>query len=112
MVTSETMAILAAGLLATTFGANEVTHGGLAETMGAGHHHMLDYDGYHCATHDGPRADQHHQHMHGGDWNGSNASYGPRYHEHTACYDEGHPMHDEHAGPHGGPHGGGGMGDR
>jgi hypothetical protein len=31
-----------------SFVVNEWSHGGLSETMGMGHHHMLDYGRQHC----------------------------------------------------------------
>ena len=100
---SQLGAVITAGVLLFTFGANEVTHGSVAETMGFGHHHLADYGGYHCAGHDdAAHAELHYEHMHGQAWNGSgNASYGPGYHDHAACYDGGH-MHEEHMGPYDG----------
>lgn len=44
--------------------ANEATHGGVSEMMGLGHHHMADYGGYHCASHDGTHGHHHVEHMH------------------------------------------------
>lgn len=99
-------------LLLAGFGANEMTHGGVAGTMGLGHHHMLDYGGYHCADHhDDAVAGDHFEHMHSQAWNGSwNGTYGPGYHEHAACYSDGQAMHDQHMGAepwdHMGPGGG------
>lgn len=54
--------------LAGGFVANEWSHGGLSEATGAGHHHMLDYGGYHCAAHDDPaQGEMHMAHMHQAD---------------------------------------------
>lgn len=48
------------------FVANEWSHGAMSEIMGVGHHHALDYGGYHCAGHNDTLHGQHHQaHMHG-----------------------------------------------
>lgn len=58
-------ALAVAGLLALLFVVNELGHGAVAETVGLGHHHMLDYGGYHCAGHDTPDGARHMQHMHG-----------------------------------------------
>ena len=57
--------LLVAGLAALGTIGNEASHGGLSEAMGLGHHHLADYGGYHCASHDGPHADDHLRHMHG-----------------------------------------------
>lgn len=59
--------------VAATFGGgflmNEWSHGGMAEAMGLGHHHMLDYGGVHCLPpDDGARLAAHmdpHAPMHG-----------------------------------------------
>lgn len=65
MVTTPVIAAIAAGIMMTGFAANEMTHGGFAESMGMGHHHMTDHGGYHCT---GPDDDAHWQdhvdHMH------------------------------------------------
>ena len=51
--------------LGSGFLANEWSHGGLSEATGAGHHHLLDYGGYHCASHDDSEQGQMHMaHMH------------------------------------------------
>lgn len=42
---------------------NEATHGGWAQSMGLGHHHLADYDGHHCTSHASPA---HMRHMHNG----------------------------------------------
>lgn len=57
------LAILALAAVGTL--ANEGTHGGVAEGMGLGHHHMADYGGYHCASHSGMHGSEHMAHMHG-----------------------------------------------
>lgn len=55
-----------AGLMTAGFAVNEWSHGGMAQTMGLGHHHMTDYGGYHCAMHDDADHAAHHlAHMHG-----------------------------------------------
>ncbi len=98
---SQTWALILAGVLALTFGANEISHGQVAESVGAGHQHMFDYDGYHCADHDDPdHRDQHYQHMHGAAYqNGSwMEGHGP-YHDHAACYGA-FGGHEPHEGPH------------
>ncbi len=69
--------------LAVAFGglfvANEFGHGAVAETLGFGHHHMLDAGGYHCVDHNDPdQGPRHMEHMHNqtGD------------HAHGGCHDE------------------------
>jgi hypothetical protein len=55
-----------AGIFTAGFAMNEVSHGGVAEMMGAGHHHVVDMGGAHCADHGDPEhADHHAEHMHG-----------------------------------------------
>lgn len=54
----------ASALLLAGFGANEMTHGGVAEGMGLGHQHMMDYDGYHCAEPGDTDWERHQEHMH------------------------------------------------
>ena len=56
--------LVVAGIAGLGTMANEGTHGGVAEMMGFGHHHMADYGGYHCASHMGADGGQHVQHMH------------------------------------------------
>lgn len=58
--------LIAAGIMMGGFGANEASHGSLAEGMGLGHHHMSDYGGYHCAGPDDAHWGQHVDHMHDG----------------------------------------------
>ena len=66
MLSTNLIACLAVGgLAAMGTMVNEGTHGGLAEMMGLGHHHMADYGGYHCASHDGEDGAEHMEHMHG-----------------------------------------------
>jgi hypothetical protein len=66
MLSTNVIAALAiGGLAALGTLVNEGTHGGLAETMGMGHHHLSDYGGYHCASHEGPDGGMHMEHMHG-----------------------------------------------
>lgn len=74
------LALGLAALLGAGFAGNEVSHGAMAEAMGLGHHHMMDYDGAHCASLDGPMAAQHVGHMHGGDWNATHAGCGGMHH--------------------------------
>lgn len=47
----------------TAFVVNETTHGGMAEFIGFGHHHLSDSGGYHCVDH---ASLTHVQHMHNG----------------------------------------------
>ena len=51
-------------LIASTFGGgflvNEWSHGALSETVGLGHHHMLDYGGYHCSAYNATAYGDHH----------------------------------------------------
>ena len=67
MVAPQLIAIIAAGMFMGGFAGNEFSHGGFAESMGMGHHHMTDYGGYHCAD---PSDDEHWadhvEHMHDG----------------------------------------------
>lgn len=98
---SQTWALILAGALAFTFGANEISHGEVADTVGFGHQHMLDYDGYHCAPHDDEAHREHHyEHMHGAAYQNGTwmEGHGP-YHDHAGCYGalEGHAPHE---GPH------------
>lgn len=106
-----TWAVIAASLLMITVGANEASHGEVAEMMGFGHHHMADYGGYHCSGHNGStHAGQHAEHMHGGAVdNTSDQNASEPYHEHAACYDEGEEGMGQQESPRGsGPHMGGG----
>jgi hypothetical protein len=57
-------ALIVSGMAGFGVMANEGTHGGMAEAMGLGHHHMTDVGGYHCASHSGPDAQRHMDHMH------------------------------------------------
>ena len=58
--------LVVAGLSGGGFVVNEWSHGEMAEAMGLGHHHMLDYDGVHCAAHNNATQGQMHAaHMHG-----------------------------------------------
>lgn len=85
----EVWAVVAAAILATGFAANEMSHGAVAETMGVGHHHMLDYGGYHCAgVEDAEHWDHHVEHMHGG-----NATA-----DHAGCGGNHQRMHDGYGG--------------
>ncbi|MFA5943102.1 MAG: hypothetical protein WC876_01410 [Candidatus Thermoplasmatota archaeon] len=59
-------ALVVAGVAGAGTMANEAMHGDLADGMGFGHSHMTDYDGAHCASHTGPHAPQHMEHMHNG----------------------------------------------
>lgn len=70
-----------AGALAAGFAGNEMAHGGMAEAMGLGHRHMMDYDGAHCAAMDGAMGAQHLQHMHRGDPSASHMGCGARHHQ-------------------------------
>lgn len=55
-----------AALFGTGFLANEWSHGAMSEAVGLGHHHVLDYGGYHCAGHGDAEHGAHHAaHMHG-----------------------------------------------
>ncbi len=77
-------AILVAGAGAI---ANESTHGQVAEGMGLGHQHMLDYGGYHCTSHEAPNEGPHHiEHMH--EQHPAN---------HASC-PGGQRMHEQHTG--------------
>lgn len=78
-------------VLAGGFFGNEWTHGGLSETWGLGHHHMFDYGGYHCTSHNDTVHPQHHyEHMH---------ANGSRPHRHCPGS---LGMHDGGMPPHGG----------
>lgn len=64
----EVWGLVVAGVMMTGFTANELSHGNVAEMMGLGHHHALDYNGYHCAGVEDATHWQHHvDHVHGGD---------------------------------------------
>ena len=66
MVSIPLIAAIAAGVMMTGFAANEMSHGGFAESMGMGHHHMMDYGGYHCTgPEDTENWQDHVNHMHG-----------------------------------------------
>lgn len=99
MPPTQMMALIAAGLLAFTFGANEAMHGDVAEAMGAGHQHMLDYGDYHCAPHDhAEHGDHHMEHMHAGS-NGTSTN-GTHHHDvdHSECPGGGHMGPGHHGG--------------
>lgn len=98
---SHTWALILAGVLALTFGANEISHGQVAETVGVDHHHMLDHGGYHCAAHDDAELrEHHHEHMHGASYhNGTWMNGTGPYHDHAACYGD-MDGHQPHEGPH------------
>jgi hypothetical protein len=66
MVNLPLIAAIAAGMMMTGFAANEMTHGGMAESMGMGHQHMLDHGGYHCAEPGSAHWENHEAHMHDG----------------------------------------------
>lgn len=66
MIAPATIAILMSGVLMTGFAANEFSQGDLAEGLGFGHHHMLDWGGYHCAEPGDEAWEQHEEHMHNG----------------------------------------------
>ena len=57
-------ALVVSGMAGAGMMANEASHGGVAEAMGLGHHHMADVGGYHCASHTGEHGPHHVQHMH------------------------------------------------
>lgn len=90
----------------TAFGANEWTHGGVAEGVGVGHHHLADYGGYHCAPHDdATRAALHRAHMHGNATMTDEAGVtmmGDATRAHAACpggaAEHGHAMAHGHGG--------------
>lgn len=79
-------ALVVSGVAGAGFMANEMTHGGMAETMGMGHHHLADYGGYHCASHDGSEGMHHMEHMHG-----------ENFTAHSGC-NGGAPMHGDRMG--------------
>lgn len=81
-------------------GANEMTHGGFAQAMGVGHHHMADYGGYHCAGPNDADWARHVDHMHGGSTDFEdhcNSSHMDRDHAHVGDGANG-PMGPGHAG--------------
>lgn len=101
MAAPQLIAALASALLMTGFAANEATHGGFAESMGLGHHHMTDHGGYHCAGPDDAAWQDHVAHMHGNDTTphdhcGADHMSGP-HHNGTRHHDGGH-MDDGHMG--------------
>lgn len=57
-------ALIVSGVAGIGMMTNEATHGGVAEMMGLGHHHMTDVGGYHCASHAGEHGAHHVDHMH------------------------------------------------
>lgn len=57
-------ALIVSGLAGMGVMANEASHGGMAQAMGLGHHHLTDVGGYHCASHTGPDGATHMEHMH------------------------------------------------
>lgn len=64
MQTGMVAALVVSGVAGVGMMANEMTHGGVSETMGLGHQHMADYGGYHCASHMGEHGAHHVEHMH------------------------------------------------
>lgn len=87
-------AVVAAGVLLAGFGANEASHGGVAEAMGFGHHHALDHGGYHCSDHDDAEHYEHHvEHMHGNATGVHHDECPGGYQDHH-WNDDGHVDHD------------------
>lgn len=71
--------------LGSGFLANEWSHGALSESVGAGHHHALDFGGYHCAAHDDEeQGAMHMAHMHeaGASMPHDGCPGGPGMHDH------------------------------
>lgn len=64
MIQTTFVLMAVSGLMLAGVGANEMTHGGVAEGTGLGHQHMADYGGYHCADPEDMDWERHQEHMH------------------------------------------------